>query len=64
MCYFPDSVHGAYLSGRREAARILTPDDVPEELDAVILEDVSQELRWLSSPIPMTTRRNVRARNG
>jgi monoamine oxidase len=51
MRYFPDSVHGAYLSGRREAARILTPGHVPNELDAVIKEDVSREPRWLSSPL-------------
>ena len=62
MRYFPDSVHGAYLSGRREAARILTPDDVLDELDDVIVEDVSRELRRGRSPIPMTTHKSVRPR--
>lgn len=63
MRYFPDSVHGAYLSGKREAARILTPDNVPDELDEVIVEDVSRELRWRSSPIRTTTHKSVRSRN-
>jgi monoamine oxidase len=62
MRYFPDSVHGAYLSGKREAARILTPDNVPDELDEVVVEDVSRELRWGSSPIRTTTSKSVRRR--
>jgi hypothetical protein len=61
MLYFPDSVHGAYLSGKREAARILTPDNVPDELDEVIVENVSRELRWRSSPIRTNTRKSVRS---
>jgi hypothetical protein len=52
--YFSDSVHGTYLSGRREAAGILTPVDAPDELDAVIVEDVTRELRRLASPIGYT----------
>lgn len=62
MRYFPDSVHGAYLSGRREAARILTPEDVLDELDEVIVEDVSRELRRGRSPIRLTTHKSVRPR--
>jgi monoamine oxidase len=63
MRYFPDSVHGAYLSGKREAARIVTPNNVLDELDEVIVEDVSRELRWRSSPIRTTTHKSVRSRN-
>ena len=50
--YCPFSVHGAWLTGRREAARILTPDSVPDELTDIAVTDAG----WWFPPLRIRKR--------